>query len=216
MPMTFSIVARCAETGRLGVAVATASVAVGARCPFAMSGVGAVVTQNRTNPLIGPRALALLGAGAKGDDAARQAAESFGFPEWRQVAIVDGTGAIGTFHGARCSGVHAEARGAGVAALGNLLQSPEVPAAMVDGYAVVQGGLEDRLLAALDAGLAAGGEIKPLRSAALLVVDRDPFPYTDLRVDYDTAPLAALRTLWVQWRPMADTCRTWALDPYGV
>src|SRR5882672_7814877 len=73
--MTFSIVARCAQTGRLGVAVATASVAVGARCPFAAAGVGAVVTQNRTHPLIGPRALALLGAGAMGNEAARQAAE---------------------------------------------------------------------------------------------------------------------------------------------
>jgi uncharacterized Ntn-hydrolase superfamily protein len=214
--MTFSIVARCAETGRLGVAVATASVAVGARCPFAASGVGAVVTQNRTNPLIGPRALALLGAGAKGDDAARQAAEGFDFPEWRQVAIVDAAGRIGTFHGARCSGVHAEARGAAAVALGNLLQSADVPAAMIDGYAAAQGVLEERLLAALDAGLTAGGEIKPLRSAALLVVDRDPFPYTDLRVDWDTAPLAALRMLWFQWRPVADTCRTWALDPYDV
>ena len=214
--MTFSIVARCAETGRLGVAVATASVAVGARCSFAASGVGAVVTQNRTNPLIGPRALALLSAGTKGDDAARQAAEGFDFPEWRQVAIVDATGRIGTFHGARCSGLHAEARGAAAAALGNLLQSIDVPAAMIDGYVAAQGMLEERLLAALDAGLAAGGEVKPLRSAALLVVDRDPFPYTDLRVDWDEAPLARLRALWGEWRPVADTCRTWALDPYGV
>jgi uncharacterized Ntn-hydrolase superfamily protein len=214
--MTFSIVARCAETGRLGVAVATASVAVGARCPFAQAGTGAVVTQNRTNPLIGPRALALLAAGAAGDDAARQAAEAFDFPEWRQVAIVDAAGRIGTYHGARCSGLHAEARGKAVVALGNLLRSADVPAATIAGYAAAEGMLEDRLLAALEAGLAAGGEIKPLRSAALLVVDRDPFPYTDLRVDWDEAPLARLRTLWGQWQPMADTCRAWALDPYGV
>jgi uncharacterized Ntn-hydrolase superfamily protein len=214
--MTFSIVARCAETGRLGVAVATASVAVGARCAFAAAGVGAVVTQNRTNPLIGPRALTLLSAGDRGDEAARQAAESFDFPEWRQVAIVDTTGGIGTFHGARCSGVHAEARGEAAVALGNLLQSAGVPAAMIDGYTATQGMLEERLLAGLEAGLAAGGEIKPLRSAALLVVDRDPFPYTDLRVDWDETPLARLRALWDEWRPMADTCRAWALEPYGV
>jgi uncharacterized Ntn-hydrolase superfamily protein len=214
--MTFSIVARCAETGRLGVAVATASVAVGARCAFAAAGVGAVVTQNRTNPLIGPRALTLLSAGDRGDEAARQAAESFDFPEWRQVAIVDTTGGIGTFHGARCSGVHAEARGEAAVALGNLLQSAGVPAAMIDGYTATQGMLEERLLAGLEAGLAAGGEIKPLRSAALLVVDRDPFPYTDLRVDWDETPLARLRALCDEWRPMADTCRAWALEPYGV
>jgi uncharacterized Ntn-hydrolase superfamily protein len=214
--MTFSIVARCVETGRLGVAVATASVAVGARCAFAAAGIGAVVTQNRTNPLIGPRALALLGAGERGDEAARRAAEGFDFPEWRQVAIVDAAGGIGTFHGARCSGVHAEARGKAAAALGNLLQSIGVPAAMIDGYAAAQGMLEERLLAGLEAGLAAGGETKPLRSAALLVVDRDPFPYTDLRVDWDEVPVARLRALWNAWRPVADTCRTWALDPYRV
>jgi len=214
--MTFSIVARCAQTGRLGVAVATASVAVGARCPFAAAGVGAVVTQNRTHPLIGPRALALLGAGATGDEAARQAAESFDFPEWRQVAIVDAAGRIGTYHGARCSGRYAEARGEAVVALGNLLQSDGVPSATIDGYAAADGPLEERLLAGLEAGLAAGGEVNPLRSAALLVVDRDPFPYTDLRIDGDAMPLVRLRALWAEWRPLADTCRKWTLDPYGV
>jgi uncharacterized Ntn-hydrolase superfamily protein len=214
--MTFSIVARCAQTGRLGVAVATASVAVGARCPFAAAGVGAVVTQNRTNPLIGPRALALLGAGAMGNEAARQAAEGFDFPEWRQVAIVDAAGRIGTYHGARCSGRHAEARGEAVVALGNLLQSDGVPSATIDGYAAAEGPLEERLLAGLEAGLAAGGEVNPLRSAALLVVDRDPFPYTDLRIDADERPLLRLRALWAEWRPLADTCRKWTLDPYGA
>jgi uncharacterized Ntn-hydrolase superfamily protein len=214
--MTFSIVARCMETGRLGVAVTTASVAVGARCPFAAAGVGAVVTQNRTNPLIGPRALALLRTGIQVEDAVRQAAESFDFPEWRQVAIVDRAGRIGTFHGARCSGLNAEARGEAVVALGNLLQSTGVPAAMIAGYVKAEGTLEARLMAALEAGLAAGGEVKPLRSAALLVVDCDPFPYTDLRVDWDDAPLVRLRALWTEWQPLANTCRKWALDPYGV
>jgi uncharacterized Ntn-hydrolase superfamily protein len=214
--MTYSIVARCAQTGRLGVAVATASVAVGARCPFATAGSGAVVTQNRTHPLIGPRALTLLEAGVSGDAAARQAAETFDFPEWRQVALVEASGRIGTYHGARCSGVHGEARGEAAVALGNLLRSKDVPAAALAGYEAAFGTLEDRLLAGLVAGLAAGGEIKPLRSAALVVVDRDAFPYTHLRIDADDDPLRKLDELWREWQPVAETCRRWALDPDGV
>jgi uncharacterized Ntn-hydrolase superfamily protein len=214
--MTYSIVARCARTGRLGVAVATASVAVGARCPFATAGIGAVVTQNRTHPSIGPRALTLLEAGITGDAAARQAAETFDFPEWRQVALVDASGRIGTYHGAKCSGVHAEARGEAAVSLGNLLCSEHVPAAALAGYEAAVGTLEQRLLAGMAAGLVAGGEIKPLRSAALVVVDRDAFPYTNLRIDADDDPLRKLDELWQQWQPVAETCRRWALDPDGA
>lgn len=214
--MTYSIVARCARTGRLGVAVATASVAVGARCPFATAGVGAVVTQNRTHPLIGPRALTLLEAGAWGDAAARQAAEAYDFPEWRQVALVDTAGRIGTYHGAKCSGVHAEARGEAAVSLGNLLSSARVPDAALAGYDAATGALEERLLAGLIAGLAAGGEVKPLRSAALVVVDRDAFPYTHLRIDADPEPLRRLAELWQEWQPVAETCRRWAVDPDGA
>jgi uncharacterized Ntn-hydrolase superfamily protein len=211
--MTFSIVARCAQTGRLGIGIATGSLAVGGRCPFAEAGVGAVVTQNRTHPAIGPQALTLARTGLHGDAAARQAAEAFPFPEWRQVALVDAAGRIGTFHGARCSGVHGEARGEGVVALGNLLAAPDVPAAMVAAFQGAGGILEARLLVALDGGLAAGGEIKPLRSAALLTVDADPFPRTNLRIDWDEAPLRRLRALWGEWQGVADTCRNWAVDP---
>jgi uncharacterized Ntn-hydrolase superfamily protein len=214
--MTFSIVARCAETGRLGVAVATGSIAVGARCPFVEGEIGAVVTQNRTHPLIGPKALDLLRGGAAVDGLAERAAEAFPFPEWRQVALVDTQGRVDAFSGARCSGVHAVVRGEGFVALGNLLASPGVPAAMAERFQGCAGLLEDRLLAALDAGLAAGGEIKLLRSAALKVADRDPFPCTDLRVDCDDAPIGRLRQLWRQWQPVADTCRKWVLDPYGA
>jgi uncharacterized Ntn-hydrolase superfamily protein len=211
--MTYSIVARCVSTGRLGVGVATASVAVGARCPFATAGIGAVVSQNRTHPLIGPRVLALLEAGLIGDAAAHQAAAAFEFPEWRQVALVDATGRIGTYHGARCSGIHGEARGEAVVALGNLLRSEHVPAAALAGYEAAVGTLEERLLEGLAAGHAAGGEINPLRSAALVVVDRDAFPYTHLRIDADSDPLRKLEDLWRQWQPVAETCRRWALDP---
>jgi uncharacterized Ntn-hydrolase superfamily protein len=101
-------------------------------------------------------------------------------------------------------------------ALGNLLRSQDVPAAALAGYEAALGTLEHRLLAGLVAGLAAGGEIKPLRSAALVVVDRDAFPYTHLRIDADDDPLRKLDQLWREWQPVAETCRRWALDPGGV
>jgi len=101
-------------------------------------------------------------------------------------------------------------------ALGNLLRSKDVPAAALAGYEAAVGTLEQRLLAGLAAGLAAGGEIKPLRSAALVVVDRDAFPYTHLRIDADDDPLRKLDELWQQWQPVAETCRRWALDPHGA
>lgn len=197
----------------MGVAVTTASIAVGARCPFASSGVGAVVTQNRTHPLIGPRALALLEEGIATDLVARQAAQAFDFPEWRQIALIDAYGRVGTYHGTKCSGRYAEARGEAAVALGNLLTSEAVPTASLEGFFAASGSLEERLLAGLDAGLAAGGEVKPLRSAALVVVDQDAFPYTHLRIDADEVPLRKLRELWHAWQPTADTCRRWALDP---
>jgi uncharacterized Ntn-hydrolase superfamily protein len=215
--MTFSIVARCAETGRLGVAVATASLAVGGRCPFVAGGIGAVTTQNRTHPSIGPRVLDLLRDGASAAQAVETAVAAFPFPEWRQVAVVDAQGGIGVFHGTRCAGLHAEARGRGVVALGNLLQSDAVPGAIVAAFEATGGKLEDRLLAGLIAGLAAGGETNPIQSAALLVAGDDPFPYTSLRVDWDgTAPLDQLAALWQRWQPVAPKCRAWALDPYSV
>jgi len=211
--MTFSVLARCGETGRLGVATASASLAVGARCPHARDGVGAVTTQNRTDPGLGPRLLDCLARGMAAEAALAEVMAQAVAPAWRQVAVIDRAGAVATYHGARCSGVFGEARGMGVVALGNLLASELVPEAMVAGFlGAADRALEERLLAALEAGLAAGGEVRPLRSAALVVVG-EPHPGSNLRVDGAEAPLAALAALWRMWAPQMAQVRLWAVDP---
>jgi uncharacterized Ntn-hydrolase superfamily protein len=214
--MTFSLVARCMNTGALGVATASASIAVGARCPYVASDTAAVTTQNRTDPTLGPALIEALRSGADPEAALRSVTERAAFAEWRQLAVVDGQGRIGSHHGSRCSGTHGEVRGKSAIAIGNLLATPEVPQAMLAAFEAADGILEIRLLAALDAGLAAGGEINPVRSAALKVVGDDPFPRSDLRIDRDPAPLAALRSLLQDWLPETDKCRAWALDPYSI
>lgn len=212
--MTFSIVARCRRTGRLGVAGTTSSIAFGGRCPYGRSGLGVVSTQNRTDPMIGPRVLEALAAGHEAQAALDHAMAATAHPEWRQVAVMDAGGRIATFNGARCSGIHAETRGADAAALGNILAGPGIPAAMLAAFeADPAAALEQRLIDALQAGLDAGGELKPLRSAAMITVGADPFPDSNLRIDSAEAPIAALRELWREWQDMAPLCRTWAYDP---
>jgi len=205
------------RTGDFGVAVASASLAVGARCPHARSFTGAVTTQSRTDPMLGPRVLDLLQAGQDAASALNLAVGMAAFAEWRQLAVVDVAGRVATHHGASCAGLCAEARGDGCVALGNLLASPDVPAAMIAGFeAAAENSVEQRLLAGLRAGLAAGGETQPLRSAALLVVAEDAFARTNLRIDHDADPVGALQALHDQWWHEAGTIRLWALNPGGV
>jgi uncharacterized Ntn-hydrolase superfamily protein len=212
--MTFTLVARCIRTGDFGVAVASASLAVGARCPHVRGVTGAVTTQSRTDPTLGPRVLDLLQAGQDAASALNLAVGMAAFPEWRQLAVVDRAGRVATHHGARCAGLCAEERGDGCVALGNLLASADVPPAMIAGFEAAPGqSLEHRLLAGLRAGLAAGGETRSLRSAALLVVAEDPFPRTDLRIDIHEDPTGALHALHDQWWQEANTIRLWALNP---
>ena len=211
--MTFSLLGRCARTGRLGAAVTTSDIAVGARVPFAAAGVGAVLTQHRTDPRLGPRGLALLASGCDAQATVDALAASTEHRAWRQVAVLDATGRTAAFSGARHQPVFGEAHGPGCVAIGNVLADAGVPAAMVAAFAAADGALPVRLLAALEAGDAAGGETHPLRSAALLVVDVAPFPLVDLRVDDDAVPLAALRRLWEAYAPWTDDFVARALDP---
>jgi len=215
--MTFTIAARCKRTGELGVAIASASLAAGARCPHARSFTGAVTTQSRTDPMLGPRLLDLLQAGHDAATTLHLAVGKASFAEWRQLAVVDAAGGIATHHGARCAGLCGEARGEGCVALGNLLASPDVPPAMIAAFEAAQGyDLEQRLLAALRGGLLAGGEIRPARSAALLVVSEDAFPRTNLRIDCDANPIDALCAVLDEWRQESGTIRMWALNPGEV
>ena len=215
--MTFSIAGRCARTGMLGAVVTTSSMAVGGRCVFAEAGVGAVLTQHRTDPRLGPRVLARLGAGAAPDAVLRALeAEGQGIG-WRQVAAIDAAGRCGLLHGDRITSIHAGRAGRDCVAAGNILRNTDTVDAMVQAFeANAAEPLPERLLRAVEAGDAAGGELKQLKSAGLLVVHEQPFPYVDLRVDLDPRPLVQLRFLWELYQPLADEYVTRALSPDGM
>jgi uncharacterized Ntn-hydrolase superfamily protein len=215
--MTFSIAAYCERSGMFGAAVTTSSIAVGGRCSFARAGCGAVLTQHRTDPRLGPQTLDLLAAGMSAADAIAAVAESTPDRGWRQLAAVDRNGSVAFFHGDKLKPIFANATGRGVVAIGNILRDASVCAAQVAAFErAPERPLAARLLDALEAGLATGGEARPLRSAALLVVAQQSFPYIDLRVDDADAPLTALRRLWTAYEPLADDFERRAIEPHGI
>ncbi len=221
--MTFSLIARCAETGAFGIVVSSSSVAVAARCAFARARVGAVATQNITDPRIGPRALGLLETGLPARSVLDRIIETTPHIAYRQVAVIDGAGGTAAFSGPETLGTYATAEGGNCVAAGNLLADEAVVAAMVDAFeARAARSFGKRLVRALRAGQAAGGEAGPVRSAGLLIQAADvPWPVADLRVDDADDPIGALTALWERWKPEMDSYVTRALDPsrapsYGV
>jgi uncharacterized Ntn-hydrolase superfamily protein len=212
--MTFSLTGRDAATGMLGVAVSSSSPAVAARCAHARAGMGAAASQNITDPRLGARMLDLMAAGRSAPEAIAAVTADADHIGFRQLTAVDARGRTGSFSGEQTLGTHAAAEGDGAVGAGNLLASPDVPAAMLEGFAGSDGEhLVERLVRALEAGLAAGGEEGQVRSAGLVVCDRVAWPIADLRVDWDDEPIPALRALWEVWRPQMDDYVTRALDP---
>ena len=220
--MTFSIAARCANTGRFGVAISSSSPAVAARCVHVRAGIGAVASQNITDPRLGPAALDLIEAGAAASAAIAALVGSRPNIEHRQLSAIDAQGRTSAFSGSATLGIHATAEGRDCVAAGNLLASPHIPSAMVAAFERAEGDLGDRLILALAAGLAAGGEAGPVHSAGLVLVDKVEWPVTDLRVDWDESdPIGRLRVLWELWKPQAAAYVQRALNPtaaptYGV
>lgn len=221
--MTFSIVARCPRSGQFAVAVSSSSPAVAARCAFARAGVGAVTTQNVTDPRLGPWVLDLLASGASAAEARDIVVRNCTFPAYRQLTIIDRDGRTALWSGEQALGINATGEGRNVLSAGNLLASPAVPEAVVRSFEQSDGAEElgQRVIAAMQAGLAAGGEAGPVRSAGLIVVDREAWPVADLRVDWDDAPVTRLATLWTLWKPQMHDYVTRCLNPeaapsYGV
>ena len=201
--MTFSLVARCAETGMFGLAISSSSPAVAARCAFARAGVGAVCSQNVTDPSLGPLALDLMQGGMSASEAIAGVRDLGRFIEYRQVLAVD-------------------AQAENVASGGNLLANDGVPQAIVDGFLGASGHIGDRLIAAMRAGLAAGGEAGPIHSAGMMIVDDVSWPVAELRCDWtEDCPIEAIATAWDVYKPQLRDYVTRALDPrsapsYGV
>jgi len=213
--MTFSLAGRCARTGMLGAVVTTSSIAVGSRCPYARACVGAALTQHRTDPRLGPLALDLLSRGYSAAAAMHAIVALAPQPEWRQLALIDAGGRTASYTGASVDATKAaEAHGADCVAIANIVRSTDVPAAMVRAFeADPTAPLAVRLLDALAAGDSAGGEFRPIISAALMVAHQEAFPYVDLRVDDHPHPIPELRRLWLAYAPEADPYVGRANDP---
>jgi uncharacterized Ntn-hydrolase superfamily protein len=212
--MTYSIAGRCARTGMLGSIVTTSAIAVGNRCQFARAGVGAVLTQHRTDPRLGPLGLEFLQLGLTAPETIDALVASTPHHGWRQLAVIDAKGRSAHYSGHNIRSIHAGASGRDCVAIANVVRSAEVPAAMVRAFeAAPNKPLADRLCAALKAGHDAGGEFKQVTSAGLLVVHEHAFPYVDLRIDDHPDPIAELPRLWALYAPTADSYLKRVLEP---
>ena len=219
--MTFSLVARCARTGQFGMVISPSSPAVAARCAHVRAGVGVVASQNITDPALGPLILDRLEAGMSAPDALQAVTEGRAHIDYRQLLVVDREGRTAIHSGGQVLGTWGEARGKDCAAGGNLLDNPGIPAAMVAAFEGSKGHLGERLMQALEAGLAAGGEAGPVHSAGLKIADRLSWPLADLRIDWADDPIGMLRAAWDTYAPQMGAYVQRAEDPtqapsYGV
>ena len=214
--MTFSLAGRCAETGMLGAVISTSSPAVGARCIWVRADAGVVLTQNVTNPALGPLGCSQMAEGKDAEVVLQVLLDFEAHPAYRQLALLDGAGKTAVFSGAETLGIHATAQGQDCVAAGNLLANTAVPQAMVNRFETATGHLAERLLAAIEAGEAAGGEMGPVHSAALLVYDTQTWPIASLRVDWDDAPITKLREVWNVYQPQMADYILRAVEPAGA
>ncbi|MEM7535709.1 MAG: DUF1028 domain-containing protein [Chloroflexota bacterium] len=203
--MTLSLGGLCVETGMVGAVITTSSPCVGARCLWVGSNQGVVLTQNVTNPALGPAGLAKMGDGVDAEATLAHLLAIEPHPSYRQLALVDREGGTASFSGENALGVYTTAAGKNCVAAGNLLDNTDVPSAMVAAFESSAGHLANRLLDALKAGIAAGGEAGPVHSAALTVCHTQPWPIADLRVDWHDDPVSQLQVVWDVYQPqMAD------------
>ncbi len=210
---TFSIVARCPRTGRLGGAVSTAVPAVGSICPFVQAHVGAVSSQSWVNPYLAFDALALMASGLAAQAALDQVLADDEGRGLRQVGVVDFDGRAASYTGADCTPWCGHRTGPGYAVQGNMLTGEAVVADMEAAFlGSADEELAERLMRALEAGQAAGGDKRGKQSAALKIHDREAYPWLDLRVDEHPTPVAELRRVlgvaMLQLRPFIDAMPT--------
>lgn len=195
--MTFSIAARCPETGMVGVAVSTALLCVGQLCPFPRAGVGAISTQSFVNPYLGLHGLDYLAAGMDAAAVRDRLAEEDEGRTLRQFSVVDRHGNSAAYTGSDCVLWCGHRTGDGYAVAGNMLVGEETITAMTNSYEASAGEpFTERLMRALEAGQAAGGDRRGRQSAALKVMDTEDYPTVDIRVDDHPDPVVELRRIW--------------------
>jgi uncharacterized Ntn-hydrolase superfamily protein len=200
---TFSISARCARAGQFGVGISTKFLAVGALAPNAKAGVGACSTQAFVNPYHRFWMIDYLSQGQSAAEALRNALAQDPRPQIRQLAIVDAQGGSAAHTGAACDTWCGHQTGLNYAAAGNMLANGEVVAEMARVFAETEGSdlpLAERLLRALEAAQAAGGDKRGKQSAALLIVETEDYAKIDLRIDDHPDPVAELRRLYTLYQ----------------
>lgn len=194
--MTWSIVARDAD-GAFGIAIASRFVAVGMLCPHARSGVGAISTQALVNPHYGPRGLELLSQGVSSQEAIRKLTDADQGRDHRQLHIIDSKGQVAGYTGAACIEWCGHIAGDGYSVAGNMLAGPQVLQETSKAYREnTDLPFGERLIAALQAGEAAGGDKRGKQAAALRIHTTEDYPFLDLRVDDHEEPIAELRRLY--------------------
>ncbi len=206
---TFSIVAFDTETGDLGIAVQSRFFAVGSVVPWAKAGVGAIASQAYGNTTFGPGGLELLESGMGVEEVLTTLLDDDPDRERRQVGIVDARGEAAAFTGKECMSWAGHESGAGFSAQGNILVSGETVEAMARAFRDTEGILGERLLSAIEAGQAAGGDSRGVQSAAILIVREGGGyggyndVYCDLRVDDHEDPIGELRRIFNMWKEHA-------------
>jgi uncharacterized Ntn-hydrolase superfamily protein len=193
--MTWSIIARDPASGAFGVAIATRFFAVGALCPHAQSGVGALSTQALINPHYGPQGLELLRARVPAPEIVQRLVAPDEGREQRQVHVIDAAGRIGQHTGKQCVDWCGALAGDGFSVAGNMLANGNVVRDTADAFQGSKASFAERLIAALEAGEAAGGDKRGKQSAALLIYSTEEYADIDIRVDDHADPLAELRRL---------------------
>jgi uncharacterized Ntn-hydrolase superfamily protein len=210
---TFSIVAHDPASRMFGVATSTKVPAVGALVPYVRAGVGAVATQARVNPLSGCDGLDLLEEGYDAEETLRILLNSDPEAERRQLCIVDSLGSTAAHTGALTDPWRGHLTAEGYAVTGNLLVGEEVVVAMGEAFEASEGDpLAERLVRALEAGQEAGGDKRGRQSAAIRMIEGQPYPYLDLRVDEHPDPVTELRRIYevakVELLPFIDALPT--------
>jgi uncharacterized Ntn-hydrolase superfamily protein len=202
--------------------ISSSSPAVAARCAYVRAHAGAACSQNITDPRLGVQLIELMESGLSASDAVSRVAENEPLVAYRQLTAVDAQGRSSAFSGQYTLGTYATVMGVDAVAAGNLLANPDVPGAMLKAFETKSGlEIEERLLAAIHAGISAGGEAGPVHSAGIVVAGDVAWHVTDLRIDWSDDPISELERLWAIWQPQKSDYLQRALDPsaapsYGV